>query len=212
MKIHVVGPCQTIPIAACLALMNPDVRVERLAANADLGALGPDDVVLRQRDRPLEMIGKQRHNEIVYPGVWFNAFHPDVVYLIGPWGAVPPPLGSDHSSLVLYAWHRGMSAAQTAKLFSEPVFEALRFLDCWDESKRALLDEGRSLGFPFEAMFARLERYGCFMHSPIHPALVVMAELARELARRAGLTAVVPAPEQYLDDPMLRGVVWPFYP
>jgi GSCFA family/Polysaccharide biosynthesis enzyme WcbI len=212
MKIYVVGTCQAIPLAACLTVMHPDVPVVRLPVNADLSAFQPDDVVFRQRDRPVMTPVQRDRKEIIYPGVWFNAFHPDVVYVTGPWGAVAPPLGSDHSSIVLYGWHRGLSAAQTAKLFTEAVFEQLRFFDCWGEAKRALLEEGRDLGFPFDATLARAERFGCFMHSPIHPALVVMADLARALSQRAGLTPAVGAPESYLEDPMLRGAVWPVYP
>ncbi|MDB5069326.1 MAG: hypothetical protein JWM87_437 [Candidatus Eremiobacteraeota bacterium] len=212
MTIYVAGTCQAIPLAACLTVMNPDVPVARLPLNAEPGALEPGDIVFRQRDRTVMPPARHGCTEIVYPGVWFNAFHPDVVFLPGPWGAVVPPLGNDHSSLVLYGRHRGMSAAQTAKLFTEAVYEKLRYFDCWADAKRALIAEGRDLGFAFDAMFARVERFGCFMHSPIHPALVVMAELARELVRRAGLTPAVAAPESYLDDPMLRGAVWPVYP
>ena len=212
MTIHVVGPCQTIPLAACLAVMNPDVRVERLPGTADVSTIGPDDLVFRQRDRPNMTKSRPGSREIIYPGIWFNAFHPDVVFLIGPWGPVAPPLGADHSSLVLYGWHRGLTAAQTAKLFTEAVFEKLRFFDCWGDAKSALIEEGRDLGFAFDATFARIERFGCFMHSPIHPALSVMAELARELVRRAGLASVLDAPEPYLDDPLIRGAVWPVYP
>ena len=211
MTIHVVGTCQGIPLAACLAVMLPDVPVVRLLAGTDLGALEPGDIVFRQRDRAVMAPPRHGCEEILYPGVWFNAFQPDVVFLPGPW-PVMPPLGADHSSLVLYGYHRGMSAAQTAKLFTEAVFEQLRFFDCWADAKSALIGEARDLGFSFDALLARAERYGCFMHSPIHPALVVMAELARMLVHRAGLTPAAAAPESYLDDPLLRGVVWPVYP
>jgi len=211
-KIYVVGPCQTIAIAACLATMNPDVPVVRLPANAEPSAFEPGGVVLRQHDRAVMAPAPPGCEQIVYPGVWFNAFHPDVVFLTGPWGDIVPPLGSDHSSLALYGWHRGMSAAQTAKLFTEPVYEKLRFFDCMAEAKRGLLGATRELGFAFDDALVKFERYGCFMHTPLHPALVVMAEVARGLMQRLGTTPVVAAPELYLDDPLLRGPVWPVYP
>ena len=212
MKLYVIGPCQATPLAACLAVMNPHVPVVRLPMNAVPDAVAADDIVFRQRDRPLETPSERGSQEIIYPGVWFSAFHPDVVYLLGPWGSVPTPLGGDHSSLVLYGWHRGLNVAKTAKLFTEPVFEALRFFDCWAVAKRSLISEARDLGFSLDKMFARLEPLGCFMHSPIHPALIVMAELAHELMRRVGIVPVVSAPELYLEDPLLLGTVWPVYP
>jgi hypothetical protein len=212
MKMYVIGPCQSTPLAACLAVMNPHVPVVRLPVNAEPDVVASDDLVFRQRDRPITMHSARGPQEIIYPGVWFSAFHPDVVYLLGPWGSVPTPLGGDHSSLVLYGWHRGLSVAQTAKLFTEPVFEALRFFDCWAEAKRSLMSEARDLGFSLDTMFARLERSGCFMHSPIHPALIVMAELARELMRHVGIVPAVGAPELYLEDPLMLGTVWPVYP
>ena len=213
MIVHVVGTCQAKSLAACLQVMIPDARIEQWPAATDLAAIAPDDIVFRQRDRPNMTPARHGGREIMCPIIWFNAFHPDVVYLVGPWGSVTPPLGGgQHSSLVLYGWHRGLTAAQTAKLFTEAVFEKLHFFDCWDAAKRTLFEECRDLGFPFEAAFARVERYGCFMHSPIHPALAVMAEVARDLVRLAGLTPAVAVPESYVEDPLLRGPVWAVYP
>jgi hypothetical protein len=105
-----------------------------------------------------------------------------------------------------------MTAAETARLFVEPVFARLGFLTCWQPAKRALLREGEFTGFPLDAIFARLERQGCFMRTPSHPSLIVSAEIARALSQRAGLRSLSEAPEQYLADPMLRDDVWPVYP
>ncbi|MDQ6941177.1 MAG: GSCFA domain-containing protein, partial [Candidatus Eremiobacteraeota bacterium] len=213
MKIYVLGSCQAIPIADCLTAMNPGVVVERYFSRTDLSdAVTADDVVFRQRETRVMSDPRRPRNEFLYPRIWFNAFHPDVVYVTGPPGPVEPPLGGDHSSLVLYAWHRRMSVAETVKLFVEPVFAQLGFLDCWDAAKRALFEEGEFVGFPLDAIFARLERHGCFMRTPGHPALIVAAEIARELSRRAGLPIASAAPEYYLDDPMVRMAVWPVYP
>ena len=193
--------------------MNPGVVVERLRPFTDVSALaGADDVVFRQREKRDITDTPHRYREIVYPRIWFNAFHPDVVYVTGPPGPIRAPLGADHSSLVLYAWHRRMTVVETAKLFVEPVFSRLSFFGCWDAAKRALLGEGECIGFPLDAIFARVERQGCFMRTPAHPGLIVSAEIARELSRRAGLQTLSAAPELYLDDPMIHLAVWPVYP
>ena len=212
MTIHVVGTCQAIPLSQCIALMNPHVRVRRYVTLGDPALdLADGDVVFRQRNRYTAWQPDERPGEILYPRIWFNAFHPDCVYVRGPVGPVRPRLGY-HSSLVLYAWARGLSAAATAELFCEPVFEALRFFAYGDAARAAVLEEGRCAGFPLDDMLASWERRGRFMHTPNHPALFVMADLARELLRRAGVEPRFDAPEDLLSDSMLEKAVWPVYP
>ncbi len=213
MKIYVLGSCQSIPIAQCLAVMTPGIPVERFAPRTDLSAfVTSDDIVFRQRESFAMTSAQAPPNETVYPRMWFNAFHPDVVYVKDASAVAQSPLGSEHSSLALYAWYRGMSCADTMRLFREPVYERLGFFDCWNPAKRAFLEEGEVVGFSVGAIFARLERHGCFMRTPGHPALVASAEIARELARRAELPIFLDTPEAYIDDPMLQKVVWPVYP
>jgi hypothetical protein len=213
-KVVVAGTCQAIPLARCLSVMQPAVRVERLPTGIAFDANATDgDVVFHQRHHLTVWTPQQLGpNEFLYPRIWFNAFHPDLVYVRGPSGAVTPPLGDYHSSLVLYAWHRGMSRAGTARLFSEAVFERARFFSCWDAAKQSLLEEGRAIGFPLDDLFARWERSGAFMHAANHPALRVTADIARDLARRAGLPLLIDTPEYYVGDPMLEKAVWPIYP
>ena len=213
MKVSVIGSCQAVPLAACLSMMNPTLRVEAFLWDRDPGAAGDDHVIFRQRNRRTVWAQHERRpGEFLYPRIWFNAFHPDLAYVAGPYGAVPPPLGDYHSSLALYGWHRGMRAAETARLFCEPVFERLSFFDFWSPAREALLGEGRDLEFPIADMLPRWERRGWFMYAPNHPVLFVMADIARELARRAGLDSALSAPEYYLNDPMLDEAVWPLYP
>jgi hypothetical protein len=194
--------------------MNPAFRVERFRWDGNPGADGDvDHLIFRQRNRRSVWTREERRpGEFLYPRIWFNAFHPDVVYVAGPNGSVPAPLGDYHSSLVLYAWHRGMRAAETARLFCEPVFERLGFFNCWPAAKHALLEEGRAVDFPIADVLSRWERRGCFMYAPNHPALFVMADIARELTRRAELTPALNVPEYFLSDPMLEKAIWPLYP
>ncbi|MDB5072115.1 MAG: hypothetical protein JWM87_3226 [Candidatus Eremiobacteraeota bacterium] len=214
MRVYVTGNCQAVSLASCLSVMAPGASVEQIAAAVDpAGFAADDDVVFRQRLPHVPWtLRAPRANEILYPRLWFNAFHPDLVYVRAPAGAVRPPLGNYHSSLVLYAWHRRLSVAETARLFTEAVFEHLKFFTFWPAAKRAAFEEAHAAGFAMEAMFARWERSGCFMHSVNHPALTVMAGIARGLADRAGIAVCVDAPERLVNDPLLRNAVWPVYP
>ncbi|HEY4439430.1 MAG TPA: GSCFA domain-containing protein [Candidatus Elarobacter sp.] len=213
MTIHVWGgSCHTVSLVRCLEVMVPESRVERHPSHRKPD-VGEDDLLFVQRGRttvwtPEEM----RPNQILFPRIWFNAFHPDLVNVQASFGGVPPPLGYYHSTIVLYAWKRGLSVAQTAALFCYEVFERLGYFGFWEAAKRSLLDEGREVDFPLDAMLAHWERSGLFMYTPNHPALVVFADIARELLRRAGLTPAFETPEQYMNDPMLENAVWPVYP
>ncbi|HEY4439431.1 MAG TPA: WcbI family polysaccharide biosynthesis putative acetyltransferase [Candidatus Elarobacter sp.] len=214
MKIYVVGNCQSIALAACLGAMNPRVTVEARPLANEVGPIADGDLIVRQRNPVLApwTLRAPRHDEIVYPRVWFNAFHPDVVVIPTPFRSDGPPLGAYYSSLVLYAWHRGLDAARTAKLFCEPVFERLSFFDYWETAKRVLLEEGEAVGFPLDALFAQWERSGTFMHGPRIPVLTVMAAIARGVLERAGIPILVEQPEYYLNDPLVTHAIWPVYP
>jgi hypothetical protein len=213
-KIYVVGNCQSISLAACLAVMLPGIEVERLEIAADPGVRATeDDLVFRQRNPRIAWTRRAaRINEILFPRVFFNAFHPDLVFVAGPEGRVAAPLRLCHSSLVLYAWQRGLSVSRTKALFCEPVFEKLDFFRYWDAAKTVLLEEGEAIGFPLGALFEGWQRSGAFMHLSTHPALTVMADIARTLTARAGLSPAVDTPEYYLNDPLLALPVWPIYP
>jgi GSCFA family/Polysaccharide biosynthesis enzyme WcbI len=212
MTIHVIGTCQAIAVGQCVAVMNPAVRVRTYVTRGDPPLdLVPGDVVFRQRNRYTAWEAGERPGEILYPRVWYNALHPDCVYVAGPAGPVPPPLGY-HSSLVLYAWARGLDAAATARLFCEPVFEHLGFFAYRDAARAAVLEEGRGCAFPLDELLAGWERRGRFVYTPNHPALFVTADIARVLLRRAGIEPAFDAPEDLLPDEMLDKAVWPVYP
>ena len=119
MKISVIGPCQAAPLAECLSVMNPALRVERFLWDGDPGPPGGEHLIFRQRNRrTIWAPAEARPGEFLYPRLWF---------------------------------------------------------------------EGRDIDFPIAGMLSRWERRGWFMYAPNHPALFVVADIARELVRRAGL-------------------------
>ena len=213
MKIHVVGTCQSIPLAQCVEVMVQRVPVQRYASFDEIGKVVDGDVVFRQRNRHTVWTPDEcAPGEFLYPRVNFNAFHPDLVSIAGPPGPVAAPLADYHSSLVLYGWNRGLDAAATERLFCEAVFDRLNFFDRWEPAKATLLEEGRASGFPLDAALSHWTARGRFMHSTNHPALFVMGDLARALLERAGLPVPFDRPEDFIHDPMLDKAVWPLYP
>ncbi|GAC1403619.1 MAG: hypothetical protein NVSMB64_05640 [Candidatus Velthaea sp.] len=157
------------------------------------------------------MMRDPRPNEIVFPALWFNGFHPDIVDAVGPQGPLASPLGYLHSSLALYGWKRGLSVRETAQLFSDPVFEAVKFYDYMSAAQGVLIEEAQAAALPLDGLFAQWDGR-CFMHTPNHAKLGVTAEIARAITRKAGLRAELERPEDYLADAFLNGPIWPVYP
>src|ERR1700676_4961345 len=110
--------CQAMPLARCLALMNPGVRVSHLASS-DLDTVPSErDIVVLQRtpDGPAALPARAA-TVVTFPMIYFNAYHPDLVRVHGPEGVVRTPLFACNSSLALFGWCRGLSRAQTVRLF-----------------------------------------------------------------------------------------------
>jgi GSCFA family protein/polysaccharide biosynthesis acetyltransferase WcbI-like protein len=212
MNVYMIGNCQTTVLTRCLALMNPALRIIQLDREADIAtATTADDLILFQH---LEIYPVPATNRrlVPFPTLYFNAFHPDLVQVRGPDGYVSTPLAGCHSSLALYGWQRGLSVDRTLRLFAEPVFEHLGFYRFWETSRYALLAAAEAADLPLERELDGWSRSGCFMHTMNHPKLRVFVDLARAVARRAGIDVRVERPEDYLADPMLSGPVWPVYP
>jgi hypothetical protein len=149
---------------------------------------------------------------LYYPRIHFEAFHPDIAYVYHGTELVCTPMHHYNSKLVLLGYLRGLDIADTINLFADPIYERAGFLSLWDLSRRALLAEGETAGFPLKELFADWSRKGCFMHSINHPRLLVLAGIARDLLLRLNLPVRSARPEDYLPDNLAQSSVWPVYP
>jgi hypothetical protein len=220
----VVGHCQGSAVAQALRVLLPDAEVRyrslygmrdrRAGIQAFLRQNAAADAVfaseLAQGDLPEDA---RAH---LMPTVLFAAFHPDLVYVgdaAGPAGRhVPSPVGSYHSALALYGFRRGLSAEDTLKLFCEPVYRHVGYLDAWEAATGTQLRLAREVGWDFGPLLARWSRRGAFMHSVNHPRMFVAADLARALLDRAAIPFVDFDIEPFLHDELLAQGSWPVYP
>jgi hypothetical protein len=147
-----------------------------------------------------------------YPRVTYTAFTPDIVYAISGGEKVKSPVGDYHSSLILYAGLHGLSARETKALFCTEVFERLSFREHQSLSYALMLREGEAISFPMAPLLDKWQAGGRFMHSVNHPRLFVMADIARMLAERSGMSMQTTRPEDYVVDPLMHSCVWPVYP
>jgi hypothetical protein len=209
--VYLSGNCQARSIGACMHVMNPNLAVKIVPPQIDVASLaGPQDVVLRQRNpRQPWSLRPPAPNEILFPRIYYNAFHPDCAVLES---RVHSPMRGYHSALVLYGWRRQLSVEQTVGLFNERVFEALGYFDFADVVTRLVEEDAAAAQFDLGDAVSVWRRAGCFMHSPNHPKLSVFADIARRAMERAQLEVIVSDPESYVIDPLKADVVWPIYP
>jgi hypothetical protein len=192
--------------------MNSHVRFQLVPHSSNLMTrVDNDDVIFWQHlliyPKPVT------HARVVsFPTLYFNAFHPDLVQVNGPDGYVETPLANCHSSLALYGWRRNLGVARTLRLFSEAVFAKLGFFDFCKTAKCALLQAAQQTDIQLDSELDKWVRAGCFMHSVNHPKLHVLADIARAVARYAQLEVLAGSPENFLDDPLRAGPIWPVYP
>lgn len=233
-RIAVIGNCQAHGVAQALRLLLPEARVDLVpmahlsrdhASLAGLKArLDGFDHVFSHFFPEGFVAGGNVHDLAagdarlrLFPTILFPAYHPDMVYVgdvgaLSAAGLVPSPIGPYHSAIALCGHLEGLGVAATLGLFEDAVFARLGYHDAWAGSAAQLLAGAADLGFGLEEELLRWSRRGCFMHGLNHPKLFVLADLARRLAREAGLAPLALAVEDYLPDDLVADVTWPVYP
>lgn len=221
------GNCQVNALAQLLQSMTGGIiaypflmttDVKESLHNGDLDKLiTASDLILIQLDHEFLSIIEGRVEGTStkikkIPRINFAAFHPDAEYIFDKTGKpILGPLGDYQSSLVFYAWKKGLSPQETAALFNEKVFAQLGFFDYWDISEKSLLKEGIATNLDLSALIERWTQRGEWMYSMNHPKLFVLADVARAILAREGVPTLLGA-EQFIDDELANGPVWPLYP
>lgn len=221
LKVGVVGNCQSTGLAQCIQVMAPGFDVRPVFAWLTRDKVGEVRAILRDCDLVLAHTDDPTYSALEFcppacrvvflPRISFPAFHPDVVQVRS--GAEPVYSPMARSSRIVYlAYRHGLGIDATVRLFREDVYRALGYLDWWRPSENALAAECEATRFPYGALFERLPRGWCFMYSPIHPKLAVLAAVARTTLRRLGLPVVCQDPDAHLADDLSRVPIWPVYP
>jgi hypothetical protein len=198
--------------------MAPDVVAKPIVANctteitADLTTYDLVFTTLLSDARLEDVVPELSGRVIQYPRVTYTGFTPDIVYATSGGEMMKSPVGDYHSSLIIYAWLHGMSARETKALFCPEVFQRLSFPAHHDLSRALMLREGEETGFPMASLLDKWQAGGRFMHSVNHPRLFVLADIARVLLERSGLSMQTTRPEDYVADPLMSNCVWPVYP
>jgi hypothetical protein len=233
MRFAVLGTCQAEYVAQCIRFLAPgceadpyvilatgastsefDKIAERLAAYDYLLA----QPQFRENISARSVSARTLKRIIYYPGIYFTAYHPDIVYIArntpGFGSVVKSPVGHYHSALAFLCYSLGLNVEQTVARFNEKIFARLGYLAkaFWTSSAQGLLDSGRDAQFPLEPYFRSWVRRGCFMYSVNHPKLFVLADLAAGALASCGMTTNPRLCDDYVPDNVKMGPVWPVYP
>ncbi len=233
-RIAVIGNCQAEGVARSLRLLLPGAEVETILVAGLARRFGTIDRLashLRSADHVfshffpegfvpggnVHALAERVPRLRLFPTILFAGFHPDLVH-VGDEASlrlsrlVPSPIGPYHSAIALQAFRRGLSVAATLRLYDGAVFERLGYFGLWQAGADYLLRTARDVGFGLDREFALWCRGGVFMHVINHPRLHVLGDIARRLAREAGLDPLDIAVEAYAPDGLVSESVWPVLP
>lgn len=170
------------------------------------------DEVAAMASRLLASGAAARLRQVVFPAIYFTAYHPDFVYVRSSVGWLKSPIASANSAIITAAWMRGYSVAETAGLFREDTFRELGYFDHWDISESSLLHRADALGMDLRGELADWRRTGCFLHCPNHPKTTPLAGLARSILGLLKIQPKVKYPEGLVSDQLANNLIWPVYP
>ncbi len=229
-RFAVVGNCQVLNMSRCIQALTGDLvppvcwatdtiienwRTQRVDLNDFYGS---HERVFMQPwvwERIRDAYPQLECRTTLFPSIGFMGLHPDLIPVLIRDQAAPldeGPLGRGHSSIVLLAWKLGLSIDETISLFNEGTFKRLGFYAYWQDSKTALIEEGRNAGMDLLPLFPRWASRGCFMHDHVHSKLFVSEDVARALLQKLGIQMQAGDPVEYVNDELANGSAWPVYP
>nr|WP_255488893.1 GSCFA domain-containing protein [Brevundimonas sp. SPF441] len=223
--ISVFGNCQANGVADCLAAMLPTARILPGFARDIREGVVDLDKILSSSDAvvtltsmharvmsALKALGRDAIPVVSLPTIYYTGFHPDFIHATVDGQGVKSPVGSGNSAIALAAWRAGLTVEQTLSLFRRETFEYLGYFDYDRRAQEGFLAQALALGFDFSEDVQRWRASGCFVHTPNHPKLSVLASLARAALKRLGIAPAFQNVEHLVPDIFSTNVSWPVYP
>jgi hypothetical protein len=194
-------------------IVNKSADFSKTVSNADFLVSSAPEAVQVMIDNA---VSKRSPRIVRIPEVYFDAFHPDLVYAwIDNERTVQSPAGPYNSAIVLWAWRQKLNVKQTLQLFDDHVLRNLGYGNRWMIAINRLAEDLRLSGIDPVRFIQYIQRHGCFMHTVNHPRLIVLWQLAKSCVDRMQLTSPYydePIHEILVDGLKEASVVWPIYP
>ena len=211
--------CVHVGLQNCLGLLHGDLQVDALDfasfekrfAEFEPRLAGYERIVTAPHFVANACIDFSRVAPVTaLPLTAFEAYQPDLCYLTVDGEVLRGPMFDYHSKLVTAAWRRGLSQEQAKALFHAGWYERAGYFDIWEGCKAHYLGSYLQAGLDLAPRFPGWTREGAFMHSVNHPAIRVVADIARALLAQSGLEA---RETDFLPHDNLKNApVWPVYP
>ena len=212
--------CQAQGLANSLSVLCEDVDVEY----HDPVSLQKHLAAIRERastcDRVVvapglvDQLGAElagRGNVTLVPSPLFFGYHPDFCDLEAGGRELNPRYGSGYNSVLAYAaFHHGMDESAALALYREDVYDALGYFDAWCAARHFFIERYEQFGFDIASRFIAWSRTGAFMHTPNHPKILVLRDLAALILERLGMDTV--QTDAMPHDNLANGAVLPVYP
>lgn len=144
------------------------------------------------------------------PSFIFGGYHPDCCYVRADGNLITEGLtGPYQSMIVLAAYKEGLGVGDTARLFTDSLYRQAGYYLQWDAQRDALVDQYAAHGFDVRPLFRSASRGKAMMHTPDHPTIEVLMDIARVVLASLDrpVHAVVPPPTDNL-----AVTSWPVYP
>ena len=229
MRIVVTSQCQTSGLTVALRMLLPDAEVNPFTY-AGLTAVEHETLAQQLTEaevwvvtaptsfiETIQGIADLSHLRILtMPELYFDAFHPDLVYAWLPNATtLDTPAGPYNSAIVLWAWRHQLDVSETIALFTPAVFAGLAYTTRWNLSTARMKSDFEAHGLDYRQFLLPLQRRGVFMHTVNHPRVTALAQLGRLAASRLGARPELLAEpiEDFMTDALMAAsAVWPVYP
>ncbi len=146
------------------------------------------------------------------PRVFFDAYHPDIIFLKKPLEnkKLIGPMGGYHSAIITTAYANNLSAIETCELFNSKTYEEIGYLSYYDSSKDVFLKSFKEAGIDLKNEFINWGRTKAFMYSINHAHISVYLDITIKLLKIYFDVTVSIKP--FLFDFHANGYRWPVYP
>jgi hypothetical protein len=220
-KILVVSNCQTLGLANCLSLHCANVRVEacdmwtfQKQSTYWLGRLKEFDQIFGSQGPELNSVidFTKQPKTLLIPGFHMECYHKDLTYCWLGDGEkrVKTPLDDYHSRICLTAYRLGASVERTVAMYHAKTYRTLGYLSDWERDRESFIAMYGMYGLEVRDLFLDWARRGLIPHSVNHPTIAMLSDLARVMARKAGLPLVEHTSLPH--DNLANGPIFPVYP
>lgn len=151
---------------------------------------------------------------IQIPTIYFNAFHPDLIYARKKSTNELTSYAHYNSRIAVWAYSHGITPLDAAKLFNHKSYRSLGYFNYWDRSVKTFKQTFEKFNYSadeFDVFFNSLKRCGLFMHSVNHPRSIVFSELAKLIGKRLDASPNLINREIIIPDGLTQSI-WPVYP